>query len=121
MRKIVIDMQNYLFADVVAAAFKSSDYDIEVIRAESPRDTVELCQIYEPFVLVMEVTGYAPWKLGERLRLRGEVKALCPNCKIALMAVSYTHLDVYKRQAHVKCPKYYVQTGILDPVIYAAE
>lgn len=23
--------------------------------------------------------------------------------------------------AHVKCPKYYVQTGILDPVIYAAE
>ena len=77
MRKIVIDMQNYLFADVVAAAFKSSDYDIEVIRAEPPRDTVELCQIYEPFVLVMEVTGYAPWKLGERLRLRDEVKALC--------------------------------------------
>ena len=76
MRKIVIDMQNYLFADVVAAAFKSSDYDIEVIRAESPRDTVELCQIYEPFVLVMEVTGYAPWKLGERLRLRDEVKAV---------------------------------------------
>lgn len=86
MRKIVIDMQNYLFADAVATAFKSSDYDIEVIRAESPRDTVELCQIYEPFVLVMEVTGYAPWKLGERLRLRDEVKALCPNCKIALAA-----------------------------------
>ena len=60
MRKIVIDMQNYLFADVVAAAFKSSDYDIEVIRAESPRDTVELCQIYEPFVLVMEVPGSPP-------------------------------------------------------------
>ena len=79
MRKIVIDMQNYLFADAVATAFKSSDYDIEVIRAESPRDTVELCQIYEPFVLVMEVTGYAPWKLGERLRLRDEVKALCPS------------------------------------------
>ena len=43
MRKIVIDMQNYLFADAVATAFKNSDYDIEVIRAESPRDTVELC------------------------------------------------------------------------------
>ena len=42
MRKIVIDMQNYLFADAVATAFKNSDYDIEVIRAESPRDTVEL-------------------------------------------------------------------------------
>ena len=83
MRKIVIDMQNYLFADVVAAAFKSSDYDIEVIRAESPRDTVELCQIYEPFVLVMEVTGYAPWKLGERLRLRGEDINLMQTQKLA--------------------------------------
>ena len=51
MRKIVIDMQNYLFADAVATAFKNSDYDIEVIRAESPRDTVELCQVYEPFAL----------------------------------------------------------------------
>ena len=70
MRKIVIDMQNYLFADAVATAFKNSDYDIEVIRAESPRDTVELCQVYEPFALVMEVTGYTPWKLGERLKLR---------------------------------------------------
>ena len=83
MRKIVIDMQNYLFADAVAAAFKSSDYDIEVIRAESPRDTVELCQIYEPFVLVMEVTGYAPWKLGERLRLRGEDINLMQTQKLA--------------------------------------
>lgn len=46
MRKIVIDMQNYLFADAVATAFKNSDYDIEVIRAESPLDTVELCQVY---------------------------------------------------------------------------
>ena len=60
MRKIVIDMQNYLFADAVATAFKNSDYDIEVIRAESPRDTVELCQVYEPFALVMEVTAYTP-------------------------------------------------------------
>ena len=84
MRKIVIDMQNYLFADAVATAFKNSDYDIEVIRAESPRDTVELCQVYEPFALVMEVTGYTPWKLSERLKLRDRVRELCPGCKIAL-------------------------------------
>ena len=58
MQKIVVDMQNFLFADSVAAAFKNSDYDIDVVRAESPKDTVELCQVYKPFVLVMEVTGY---------------------------------------------------------------
>ena len=55
MQKIVVDMQNFLFADSVAAAFKNSDYDIDVVRAESPKDTVELCQVYKPFVLVMEV------------------------------------------------------------------
>ena len=57
MRKIVIDMQNYLFADAVASAFKNSEYDIDVIRAESPQDMVELCQVYKSFALVMEVTG----------------------------------------------------------------
>ena len=46
MQKIVVDMQNYLFADSVAAAFKNSDYDIDVVRAESPMNTVELCRLY---------------------------------------------------------------------------
>ena len=94
--------------------FKSSDYDIEVIRAESPRDTVELCQIYEPFVLVMEVTGYVPWKLGERLRLRGEVKALCPNCKIALMVDSNTERQTAKDIRDAK------KDGLIDQFFYGS-
>ena len=70
MRKIVVDMQNFLFADSVATAFRSSGYDIDVIRTESPKDTLELCQVYKPYVLIMEVTSYTPWKLDERLNLR---------------------------------------------------
>ena len=38
MKKIVVDMQNFLFADSIAAAFKNSNYDIDVIRAETPQD-----------------------------------------------------------------------------------
>lgn len=49
MRKIVVDMQNFLFADSIATAFRNSDYEIDVIRTESPKDTVELCQVYKPF------------------------------------------------------------------------
>ena len=60
MKKIVVDMQNFLFADSIATAFKSSDYDIAVVRAESPRDTIELCRVFKPFVLLMEVTAYPP-------------------------------------------------------------
>ena len=88
MQKIVVDMQNYLFADSVAAAFKNSDYDIDVVRAESPMNTVELCRLYKPFVLIMEVTGYTPWLLCERLKLRDKVKTVCPECKIALIVDS---------------------------------
>ncbi len=48
MEKIVVDMQNFLFGDSIAAAFKNSDYDIAVVRAEAPQDTVELCRVYKP-------------------------------------------------------------------------
>ena len=114
MRKIVIDMQNYLFADAVATAFKNSDYDIEVIRAESPRDTVELCQVYEPFALVMEVTGYTPWKLGERLKLRDRVRELCPDCKIALMVDSNTERQAAKDIRDAK------KNGLIDQFFYGS-
>ena len=114
MRKIVIDMQNYLFADAVATAFKNSDYDIEVIRAESPRDTVELCQVYEPFALVMEVTGYTPWKLNERLKLRDQVRELCPDCKIALMVDSNTERQTAKAIRDAK------KDGLIDQFFYGS-
>ena len=65
MRKIVVDMQNFLFADSVATAFKKSDYEIDVVRTESSKDTVELCKLYKPFVLIMEVTGYSVEALRE--------------------------------------------------------
>ena len=114
MRKIVIDMQNYLFADAVATAFKNSDYDIEVIRAESPRDTVELCQVYEPFALVMEVTGYTPWKLSERLKLRDRVRELCPDCTSALMGDSNTERQTAKDIRDAK------KDGLIDQFFYGS-
>ena len=62
----------------------------------------------------MEVTGYAPWKLGERLRLRDEVKALCPNCKIALMVDSNTERQTAKDIRDAK------KDGLLDQFFYGS-
>ena len=105
MKKIVVDMQNFLFGDSIAAAFKNSNYDIDVIRAETPQNTVELCRVYKPFVLVMEVTAYTPWLLCERMKLRDEVKATCPDCKIALIVDSNTEKQAAKdiREAKKNC------------------
>ena len=114
MHKIVVDMQNFLFADSVAMAFKNSDYEIDVVRAESPKDTVELCQVYKPSVIVMEVTGYTPWKLCERLRLRDAVKASCPDCKIALIVDSSTEKQAAKDIRDAK------KNGLIDQFFYGS-
>ena len=108
MKKIVVDLQNYLFADSIAVAFRNSNYDIDVVRAETPQDTVELCRVYKPFVLVMEVTAYTPWLLCERMKLRDEVKATCPDCKIALIVDSNTEKQAAK---HIRDAK---KNGIID-------
>ncbi len=114
MKKIVVDMQNFLFGDSVSAAFKNSDYDIDVVRAESPKDTVELCQVYQPFVLVMEVTGYTPWMLCERLKLRDKVRAVCPDCKITLIVDSNTEKQAAKDIREAK------KNGIIDQFFYSS-
>ena len=114
MQKIVVDMQNYLFADSVAAAFKHSDYDIDVVRAESPMNTVELCRLYKPFVLIMEVTGYTPWLLCERLKLRDKVKTVCPECKIALIVDSNSEKQAAKDIRDAK------KNGLIDQFFYGS-
>lgn len=114
MQKIVVDMQNYLFADSVAAAFKNSDYDIDVVRAESPMNTVGLCRLYKPFVLIMEVTGYTPWLLCERLKLRDKVKTVCPECKIALIVDSNSEKQAARDIRDAK------KNGLIDQFFYGS-
>ena len=114
MQKIVVDMQNYLFADSVAAAFKNSDYDIDVVRAESPMNTVELCRLYKPFVLIMEVTGYTPWLLCERRKLRDKVKTVCPECKIALIVDSNSEKQAARDIRDAK------KNGLIDQFFYGS-
>ena len=114
MQKIVVDMQNYLFADSVAAAFKNSDYVIDVVRAESPMNTVELCRLYKPFVLIMEVTGYTPWLRCERLKLRDKVKTVCPECKIALIVDSNSEKQAARDIRDAK------KNGLIDQFFYGS-
>ena len=45
MRRIVVDMQNYLFADAIVQALKRADSDFDVRMSESPDKTAELCNL----------------------------------------------------------------------------
>ena len=114
MRRVVVDMQNYLFADSVAQALKNADSDFDVYRSESPDKTAELCSLCESFALLMEVTGYTPWKLEERLRIRDEVKRRNPHCRIVLIVDENAERQLAKRVLLAK------KDGLIDNFIYSS-
>ena len=85
MRRVVLDMQCNMFAEAIAQALTRSDPDFAVCRAESPSETARLCRSMAAYAVIMEVTGYTPWRLSERLALRDEIKRQIPLCKVVLL------------------------------------
>ena len=99
MRRVVLDMQNLLFADAVAEALRRFDSDFDPVMSESPDKTVALCNATLANILIMEVTAYAPWKLEARMKIRDELRKLNPECKIVLVVDENT-----EKKAGRQCP-----------------
>ena len=114
MRRIVVDMQNFLFADAIAQTLRSTDSDFDVRRSESPDKMAELCGLCQPYALLMEVTGYTPWRLEERLRIRDEVKQKSPHCKIVLIVDEKAEKILAQRVLQAK------KDGLIDNFIYGS-
>ena len=85
MRRIVINMQNVLFCNAIADTLRRSGYELEPYTVDAPGRVVDDCKWIAPYALLMEVTGYTPWKMCERMKVREAVKALYPDCKIVLI------------------------------------
>ena len=114
MRRVVVDMQNALFADAIAAALRNFDSDFEVYQSESPIQTSDLCAFAEANILIMEVTAYTPWKLEERMKIRNEVKAQSPSCKIVLVVDENTEKKLADKVRQAK------KDGLIDNFIYGS-
>ena len=114
MRRVIVDMQNALFADAIATALKNFDSDFEVYQSESPVKTTDLCAFTEANILIMEVTAYTPWKLEERMKIRDEVKAQSPNCKIVLVVDETTEKKLADKVRQAK------KDGLIDSFIYGS-
>ena len=114
MRRVIVDMQNALFADAIATALKSFDSDFEVYQSESPVKTTDLCAFTEANILIMEVTAYTPWKLEERMKIRDEVKAQSPNCKIVLVVDENTEKKLADKVRQLK------KDGLIESFIYGS-
>ena len=114
MRRIVIDMQNILFADAVAEALRNFDSDLEPFMSESPDKTLSLCDTVLANVLIMEVTTYPSRTLEERLKIRNALKLKHPDCKIELVVDENTERKLADRVRQAK------KDGLVDNFIYGS-
>ena len=114
MRRVVVDMQNALFADAIATALRNFDSDFEVYQSESPAKTTDMCVFTEANILIMEVTAYTSWKLEGRMEIRNEVKAQSPGCKIVLVVDENTEKKLADKVRQAK------KAGLVDNFIYGS-
>ena len=114
MRRVVVDMQNALFADAIATALQKFDSDFDVYQSESPAKTTDMCVFTDENILIMEVTAYTPWKLEEHMKIRKEVKAQNPGCKIVLVVDENTEKKLADKVRQAK------KDGLIDNFIYGS-
>lgn len=114
MRRILINMQNSLFCNAIADTLRRSGNELEPYTVNTPDKIVDDCKWIAPYALLMEVTGYSPWKLEERLKIRDAVKAKDPECKIVLVVDENAEKEVAKRIKQAK------KDGIIDQFIYGS-
>ena len=114
LRRVVVDMQNALFADAIATVLRDFDSDFEVYQSESPVKTSDMCSFTEANILIMEVTAYSSWKLEERMKIRNEVKAQNPGCKIVLVVDENSEKKLADKVRLAK------KDGLIDNFIYGS-
>ena len=114
MRRVVVDMQNALFGDAIATVLRDFDSDFEVYQSESPVKTSDMCSFTEANILIMEVTAYSSWKLEERMKIRNEVKAQNPGCKIVLVVDENSEKKLADKVRLAK------KDGLIDNFIYGS-
>ena len=93
---------------------KNFDSDFSVYQSEAPERTTEMCFDIQANVLIMEVTAYTPWKLEERMKIRDEVKAQLPNCKIVLVVDENTEKKLADKVRRAK------KDGLIDNFIFGS-
>ena len=114
MRRILINMQNTLFCNAIADTLRRSGNELDTYSVDSPDRVIEESRWIAPYAILLEVTGYTPWKLEERMKIRDAVKEKNPECKIVLVVDENAEKDVAKRVKQAK------KDGIIDLFIYGS-
>ncbi len=113
MQRVILDTQNYLLSDAIKEALRQNG-SFMVERSPAPDATAQKCVNFSTNIVIMEVTGYSPWRLCERMKIRDTVKEKCLDCKIVLLVDENTEREVAEQ---VKTAK---KDGLIDMFLYAS-
>ena len=114
MRRIVINMQNFLFCNAISDTLRRSGNELDPYIVDSPDKVLEECKWLIPHTLLLEVTVYMPWKLCERMKIRDAMKVQRPSCKIVLVVDENAEKEVAKQVKQAK------KDGLIDQFIYSS-
>ena len=114
MRRVVINMQNTLFSNAISETLRKSGNEFDTYTLDSPDRVADDCNWISPYALLMEVTGYTPWKLSERMKIREAVKEKHPECKIVLIVDENAEKEIAKKVKEAK------KNGLIDQFIYGS-
>ena len=114
-RVIVVNMKDYIFADAVAQALQADENgEFTVLRAASTEELLQYGRQCEPYAVLMEVNGYPPYVLAERLKLRDAIKEKSPGCKIVLVVDENSEKEVAEEVREAK------KAGRIDQFSYGS-
>ena len=114
VRRVVINMQNTLFCNAIADTLRRAGDELEPYIVDSPEKIIDECKWITPYALLMEVTGYKPWILSERLKIRDAVKERYSECKIVLVVDEIAEKTIARQIKQAK------KDGLIDQFIYGS-
>lgn len=112
MPRIVINTQNFMFADMIKRTLESDDFSVTVV--EKPEKLIQEFNRTAANIVLMEVTGYTPWKIEECIKLRHQIKQIDANCKIAFLVDEKAEPAVAQKVLRAKTD------GLIDQFIYTS-
>ena len=112
MPRIVINTQNFMLADMIKRTLESDDFSVTVV--EKPEKLIQEFNRTAANIVLMEVTGYTPWKIEERIKLRHQIKQIDANCKIAFLVDEKAEPAVAQKVLRAKTD------GLIDQFIYTS-
>jgi DNA-binding NtrC family response regulator len=101
-----------MFSDMIRRTLRTGDFHVTVV--EDPTSVITEFNKIAANIVLLEVTGYTPWKLSERMELRKLMRRIDPDCKIVFMVDEKAEPQVAEQVKQAK------MDGLIDQFIFSS-